>query len=260
MKKRILVVDDDFLIRELLKFKLSRLGFEVITARNEKEFWEQTFVKKPDLIILDVRLKNRSGPSAYQNLVDFVGFDPDVPVIFISAFLENETFPPHPAGDRAIFIKPFNFEELLGEINRMLGRTRKHKNAAAAALIFFILISGAVPLIFPETARAAPQAQAAFQKPHKIATWYSRKDPRVGRHTASGEVFDDSKHTCAIWGMPFGTRLKVTNLENRKSIVCRVNDRGPARRLKRHIDLSRASFRKIASLRQGLIRVSIVKV
>ena len=121
MEKRILVVDDDLMIRELLKFKLSRCGFEVITARNEKEFWGKTFAEKPDLIILDILLRNKSGPSVYQNLVDFVGLDPDIPVVFITALLDKEAAPKNSAGvNFSILTKPFNFEELVSEIDRML--------------------------------------------------------------------------------------------------------------------------------------------
>ena len=90
-----------------------------------------------------------------------------------------------------------------------------------------------------------------------IASWYGRSSPGVRRYTASGEVFDDTKKICASWNFSFGTRLKVTNLENGKSVICRVNDRGPHKRLNRLIDLSRSAFREIADLEQGLVPVMI---
>jgi rare lipoprotein A len=93
-----------------------------------------------------------------------------------------------------------------------------------------------------------------------IASWYSESDPFINRHTASGEVFEDSELTCASWDYAFGTHLKVTNLTSGKSVVCRVNDRGPSRRLNRLIDLSKTTFRAIAPLRRGLVRVSIAPV
>ncbi len=68
------------------------------------------------------------------------------------------------------------------------------------------------------------------------ASWYSRESCRRegtgGKdiRTASGERLDDNALTCAVWGPKFGTMLKVTNLENGKSIVVRCNDRGPGRR------------------------------
>lgn len=92
------------------------------------------------------------------------------------------------------------------------------------------------------------------------ASWYSETDPYINIHTANGEVFDDSKLTCASWDHAFGTRLEVTNLKNGKSVVCRVNDRGPNKRLKRLVDLSKAAFREIAPLKSGLIKVSVKKL
>lgn len=93
-----------------------------------------------------------------------------------------------------------------------------------------------------------------------IASWYSRYDPGINRHTASGEVFNDRLMTCASWDYPFGSTLKVQNKANGKWILCRVNDRGPAKRLDRKIDLTKTAFRKIANLKTGLIRVNVTRV
>ena len=90
-----------------------------------------------------------------------------------------------------------------------------------------------------------------------IASWYSQTDPGINIHTANGEVFNDSKLTCASWHYAFGTLLKIENEKNGKSIICRVNDRGPAKRLNRAVDLTKEAFRRIAFLHQGLIRVSV---
>lgn len=93
-----------------------------------------------------------------------------------------------------------------------------------------------------------------------IASWYSPSDPGIGRVTASGEIFTGNQHTCASWQYDFGTELKVTNLSNGRSVICRVNDRGPSRKLNRLIDLSRAAFRKIEAPRRGLARVAVTPV
>jgi rare lipoprotein A len=93
-----------------------------------------------------------------------------------------------------------------------------------------------------------------------IASWYSETDPYINIHTANGEVFDDSQMTCASWDYRFGTRLQVTNLANGRSVICRVNDRGPARRLGRLVDLTKAAFREVASLTLGLIDVSVTRL
>jgi len=93
-----------------------------------------------------------------------------------------------------------------------------------------------------------------------VCSWYSKTDPAINLHTANGEIFDDTQMTCASWYFPFNTYLRVTNLSNGKSVICRVNDRGPAKRLNRIIDLSKSAFRKISDPKIGLIRVSITPV
>jgi rare lipoprotein A len=90
------------------------------------------------------------------------------------------------------------------------------------------------------------------------ASWYSRSDRGIKKRTASGAVFDHSQKTCAAWGLPFGTRVRVTNLENGRSVVCTVNDRGPSKKLKRLVDLTKGAFKEIADPKRGLIRVSVV--
>jgi rare lipoprotein A len=78
--------------------------------------------------------------------------------------------------------------------------------------------------------------------------------------TASGERFNEDALTCASWKYQMGTILKVTNIENGKSVLVRVNDRGPNKRLKRLIDLTPRAFRKIAVLRKGIITVKVVVI
>ena len=89
------------------------------------------------------------------------------------------------------------------------------------------------------------------------ASWYSQNDPGILLTTANMERFNDSKLTCAVWDLPFNTILKVTNLENGKSVIVRVNDRGPAKRLNRAIDLTKEAFSRIADLDKGLADVSV---
>ncbi|MCE3076556.1 MULTISPECIES: septal ring lytic transglycosylase RlpA family protein [Chryseobacterium] len=75
-----------------------------------------------------------------------------------------------------------------------------------------------------------------------------------GRKTASGEVFDNSKFTAANRTLPFGTNIKVTNLDNGKSVVVRVNDRGPYHS-SRSLDMSKAAFDEIGNINHGTIPV-----
>lgn len=95
------------------------------------------------------------------------------------------------------------------------------------------------------------------------ASWYSRTDRGIKKTTANNEIFDDQAMTCAIWGVDFGTHLKVTNRENGKSVIVRVNDRGPHPRFVRQgrvIDLTKAAFMKIADKKQGLIPVRVQRI
>lgn len=87
------------------------------------------------------------------------------------------------------------------------------------------------------------------------ATYYS--DKFHGRKTANGERYNQNAFTCASNKHKFGTRLKVTNITNGKSVICRVNNRGGFGKYGTTLDLSKASFAKIASLSQGKIKVTI---
>lgn len=96
---------------------------------------------------------------------------------------------------------------------------------------------------------------ACFSFTHR-ATYYS--DYFVGRPTKSGEIFNQNLLTCASNVFPIGTRLKLTNVENGKSVVVRVNDTGGFRRVT--LDLSKKAFRKIADLKIGIVKIKIKKL
>jgi rare lipoprotein A len=91
-----------------------------------------------------------------------------------------------------------------------------------------------------------------------VASWYSKKDKNIKPETANGEKFDDGKMTCASWDHPFGEKLVVINALTGKWVVCRVNDRGPNKRLDRTVDMTYAAFRKIANPKRGLVYVSVI--
>ena len=87
-----------------------------------------------------------------------------------------------------------------------------------------------------------------------IASFYSSKFNN--RITANGEIFHQSKKTAAHKELPFGSEVKVTNLDNGKSVTVTINDRGPFIK-GRIIDLSSSSFQEIGQLRDGLLKVKI---
>ncbi len=79
-----------------------------------------------------------------------------------------------------------------------------------------------------------------------------------GRKTASGERFNQHKMTAAHRSLPLGTRVRVTNLSNGKSVVVKINDRGPfGRDRSRIIDLSKAAARKLDFIDSGWTRVTV---
>lgn len=97
-----------------------------------------------------------------------------------------------------------------------------------------------------------------IEKVHK-ASYYGGK--HHGRVTASGEVFDKNILTCASTKeFKFGDVLEVTNVDNGKSVIVKVNDRGAFAKYGRTLDLSEEAFRRIAPLRQGIVKVKIKKV
>ena len=84
------------------------------------------------------------------------------------------------------------------------------------------------------------------------ASWYGSYFQ--GRRTTSGERFNRFKYTCAHKTLPFGTRLRVTNVKNGKSVVVRVSDRGPYRH-ERIIDLSEIAARPLGLVECGAATV-----
>jgi rare lipoprotein A len=96
-------------------------------------------------------------------------------------------------------------------------------------------------------------SQPYAEQPTVVASWYG--DKYAGRPTASGEIFDPTQLTAAMWDVPFGTRVKVQL--GPKSVVVRINDRGPAKHLKRGIDLSREAFSRLADTDAGLLNVKL---
>lgn len=80
-----------------------------------------------------------------------------------------------------------------------------------------------------------------------------------GGPTASGERFNQYAMTAAHKTLPMGTKVRVTNPANGKSIVVKINDRGPYIK-GRVIDLSRGAFQQIAPLKQGIIKNVIIEV
>jgi len=86
------------------------------------------------------------------------------------------------------------------------------------------------------------------------ASYYA--DRFAGKRTASGEAYDPRDFTAAHRNLPFGTRVRVTNVESGRSVIVRINDRGPWDK-SRLIDVSRAAANEIGLARRGRGTVSL---
>ncbi|MEM9542288.1 MAG: septal ring lytic transglycosylase RlpA family protein [Cyanobacteria bacterium P01_E01_bin.42] len=124
------------------------------------------------------------------------------------------------------------------------------------------LTGGAAPLSLSDIetrprslAYVAPTRNYSVQSEQRgIASWYGGYFH--GRRSASGEIYNQNAMTAAHKTLPFGTRVRVTNLNNGRSTIVRINDRGPFIR-GRVIDLSRAAASSIGMLGSGIAPVTV---
>jgi rare lipoprotein A len=136
----------------------------------------------------------------------------------------------------------------------MLGLNRKHWIVALLVTADLALLGGGIAYR-DNLATLKDQAdQVASDGLAGIASWYG--DHWQGRKTASGTRFDVKKLTAAHRTLPFNTRVRVTNLDNGKSVIVLVNDRGPYVD-GRVIDLSTAAARRLGMVKKGLVPVRI---
>ena len=87
-----------------------------------------------------------------------------------------------------------------------------------------------------------------------VASWYGKFFQ--GKPTASGQPYDENAMTCAHRSLPLGSVLRVTNLRNHRSVVVRVNDRGPVPE-DRVIDLSYAAAQTLGFSERGIAPVKV---
>ncbi|RYD93582.1 MAG: septal ring lytic transglycosylase RlpA family protein [Sphingobacteriales bacterium] len=123
--------------------------------------------------------------------------------------------------------------------------------SVVVATALFSLSIGA--LAQPSTAVSEPRAVETAGSSGTIA-WYGSKFN--GRKTASGERFSASTLTMAHKTLPFGTRVRVTNLKNNKSVIVRVNDRGPGAP-DLIGDVTFAAAQKLGMLRSGIAEAKL---
>ncbi len=119
---------------------------------------------------------------------------------------------------------------------------------------FLKVASGAALSLMLAVAPILPQANAAETTLSGVASWYG---PGFhGRTTANGERYNMNDMTAAHKSLKFGTMVKVTNATNGKSVVVRINDRGPYVG-KRIIDLSKSAAQAIDMIGPGTASVTV---
>ena len=130
---------------------------------------------------------------------------------------------------------------------------------AVVAMLILTTTLGAAPgqsTSAPKVAPGQTNAKKKAPKPYQVgrASWYGKYFH--GRDTASGEPYDMFQFTAAHLKLPLGTYVKVTNLRNGKSVVVKINDRGPVTP-GRIIDLSYGAASMLQFRAKGLERVRL---
>jgi rare lipoprotein A len=118
---------------------------------------------------------------------------------------------------------------------------------------------GANQPAYRQTSMEVPQQeqQPVSSRPAHVGTASYYSDQFNGGKTASGERFDQNKLTCAHGSLPFGCKIRVTNLRNNKSVDVKVNDRGGFSNHGRVVDLTKAAAREIGMVGAGTAKVKV---
>lgn len=143
-------------------------------------------------------------------------------------------------------------------IRRSDNGTRPRRRYTIAGALVAMMIGVAAAQAAAPGDQLTDQAPTAKHRHHwyqfGVASWYGHFFQ--GRTTASGETFDENQLTCAHRTLPLGSVLRVTNLRNHRSVVVRVNDRGPVPQ-DRVIDLSYAAAHMLGFGERGLAPVKV---
>ncbi len=113
---------------------------------------------------------------------------------------------------------------------------------------------GLLPWKIPATRLTPPLAPLPLKREFGWASWYGEEFQ--GEPTASGEPFDMNGLTAAHRDLPLGTTVQVTNLHNKRTVLLRINDRGPSL-AGRLIDVSWAAAQRLGFVHAGLTRVKL---
>jgi rare lipoprotein A len=132
-------------------------------------------------------------------------------------------------------------------------RRRRALAALAALAVFGLTMCGPAPKREPTPVSTGKTERPGVQR--GLATFYGSE--QHGGPTASGERFDKHLMTAAHRTLPLGTRVRVTNTRNGRSVEVRINDRGPYGGRGRIIDLSEAAAQKLDMIDAGVVPVIV---
>lgn len=132
----------------------------------------------------------------------------------------------------------------------------KYRLAVQIFVVIFLVFTILPSYINAQTKETVNKARS--QKITRVfygqASFYANKFN--GRRTASGEIFDQKKFTCACNGLPLGTWVKITNLKNKRTVIVKINDRIHPK-MRRVVDLSKAAAQNLGYISSGLTRVKV---
>jgi rare lipoprotein A len=129
------------------------------------------------------------------------------------------------------------------------------RRTALVALLIAAACGSKAPPPHTGTTKTGAHAPGGLQRGY--ATWYGTSPGQEGGPTASGERFHRSALTAAHRTLPMGTVVRVTELNSGRSVVVRINDRGPYGDKSRIIDLSQAAAKQLGIIDAGVAPVTI---
>ena len=141
----------------------------------------------------------------------------------------------------------YNGKILFRHLDMLESRRVKRRIVLIALLLLCVAVCG--KKVTPKT--------TIVQNQRGLASWYGHGDGYDGKITANGERFDKNKLTAAHFTLPFGTKVRVHNLQNGRKVVVRINDRFLVETLQkgRIIDLSYDAAKELRMVRAGIVSV-----
>jgi DNA-binding response OmpR family regulator len=130
MAIRVLAIDDEEDILRLIEIKLTKAGFEVLTARDGQQALERALAEKPDLMLVDVMMPRRDGYSVVSEVKQRLGTEAPIIILLTARGQETDVVQGLTIGADDYIIKPFSPRELIARINVVLIKRGKYNVAS----------------------------------------------------------------------------------------------------------------------------------